>query len=495
MIATNDNNPSFQFVLPESNNSLNSTSSIDEFTIYKDGDATQIDKVSSQLEKATKYEFEIDPTRFSWQTMNGSANYKLTAKDFFWGFIGYILSVDLNVNTNGYYLDLIDLNVEETIKANSQFYDFYNSNNISDVNKYQPWNLKPKLNVDDNVNNKITFVLNKPNVNFIDILSKQYFQPLPIMNQKVQNIFAGPNSSNLVYTLNGDLTSSTPVSLTLDLSNTKFQNLYGCESDPTGSMDWWSAGAYYVSKVTEQDITFIKNDSYFNQFPDGMYGDKNQKINKVVMKYGGAFSDQVTYIQFKNNELDKSNIPISLIPEAAKIAGFTTQGVSVVNKSDIISYNTNVFQKASNGISYLTSPSSSGGTVVETLDGEKRVLKPHVDVNYYNAIVKDFADSNGNSIKIRKAINTAIDWFSLAAMAVPDDNPNFQQSVIPFGNFKLEDSAGKITTFTEIANENSKYALARNGVSNWTIEKYLNNWKKQFGIDTYYLPPKKKIKV
>lgn len=492
MTAT-DSSGSNVFTLPSSGESLSSSSNIDDFTIYEDGNTEQINAAKEKLKNVTKYSFEIDSNRFTWNSTNGSTGYNLTAKDFFWGFIGYVLSVQLNINTNGYYLDLVDINIGETIKANNEFYDFYYTN-ASEQNKYAPWNLKPKLDVNDEENKTITFVLNKPNVNFIDILSKQYFQPLPIMNKKVQNIFSGPNSNNLVYTLSGNPSENKPLSLTLDLSKSNFSNLYGCESDPTGDIDWWSSGAYYVNNVTEQDITFIKNNSYFNQFPEGMYGNKNQKIGKVVMKYGGAFSDQITFIQFENNELDKSNIPISLIPKAAKMKGFTTQGVSVVNKSDIISYNTNVFQRDSNGITYLTSPSEKGGQVVETLDGEKRVLKPHVDVNYYNAIVKDFDVKDGNSIKIRKAINTAIDWFSLSAMAIPDDNPNFQQSVIPFGNFKIEEN-GEVTTFTEMANQNSKYALARNGLAGWTIDNYLNNWKKQFGINSYFLPIKKnKIK-
>lgn len=487
-VVATDSSGGNQFTLPASG-SLSSNSQISDFTIYEDGNANQIDSVKGKLEKVTKYTFDIDPTRFTWNSMSGPTQHKLTAKDYFWGFIGYLLSIDLNINTNGYYLDLVDLDIEETIKANQDFFDFYYSN-ASSENKYASWNLKPKTNIDDSVNKSITFILKKPNVNFIDILSKQYFQPLPIMNQKVRNIFAGPDGKDLIYKLNGNPTEPKELSLTFDISNTNYANLYGCESDPTGSMDWWSAGAYYVKNVTEQDITFNKNNNFFDQFPEGMYGEKNKKIGEVVMKYGGAFSDQLTYIQFKNGELDKSNIPISLIPEAAKWEGFTTQGVSLINRSDIISYNTNVFKRDSNGISYLTT-SSDSDRVVQTIEGETRVLKDNVARNYYNAIVKDFAVKDGNSMKIRKAINIAIDWYSLASIAVPDDNPNFQQSVIPFGNFKLLNSNGQITTFTEIANSDSKYALARNGVSNWTIQSYQAYWEKQFGLNKYYLPNKK----
>lgn len=468
--------------------SLSNQSSIEDFVIYESGNEEETKKM---LEQATTYKFQIDPTRFKWYSMSGETSSYLTAKDYFWGFMGYVFSVQLNLNTNGYYLDLINLDVPATIKANEHFFDFYYPN-ASEMNKYSPWNLKPKLDIDNEENNTITFVLKKPNVNFLDILSKQYFQPLPIDNVKVQNIFAGPNGKYLVYNLGGNPSDIKTLSPTLNLSKTNFTQLYGCESDPaSNNFDWWSSGAYYVNGITEQDISFAKNNQYFNQFPDGMYGDKNQKIGQVIMKYGGAFSDQITYIQYKNNELDKSNIPISLIPEAAKLKGFTTQGVDSVSRTDIISYNTNVFQRDSNGITYLTSvPSSGKGTVVETLDGQKRVLKPNISKNYYEAIVKDFSQPNGNSMKIRKAINIAIDWFSLAAMAVPDDNPNFQQSVIPYGNFKVVDNDTN-TTFTELANNDSNLALARNGVNGWTIDSYLKNWLKQFGTNRTYITNKK----
>lgn len=472
-IIMKDSNGSEIKTFPSSGNAT-SSSSVDDFTIYKAG---QEEDVRNKAKSALKYEFIIDPQRFNWYSIDGNTNVPLTAADFFFGFLGYILSCDINVNTNSYFIDLMGLDVDETIKANTQFFDLIDTN-LPENQKYSSWNIKIKNNLQSsndlsNSINKFTMVLKRPNVNFLDIIAKQYFQPLPIKNTLVQNIFQGKESSKgLYYTVNSQGKAS------YDVKKSDFNNLYGSGNRFENYQNWWSAGSYYVTKATEQDITFKLNDNYFNQFPSDMFTNKNQKIGTVVMKYGGAFSDQLTYTQFQNNEIDRSNIPISRIDQAARTmkSSFRTEGVSNVSKTDIVSFNINVLERDDNNIGYKSADGVDSSRVVEDINENKRVLKSLVSKEYYNAIVKDFSVENGNSMKIRKAIINSIDWYSLAALAIPEDNPNFQISVIPYGNMPINKNG--FTTYYELASNELNYALMRRDI--WVILNYKNNWLKQF---------------
>ncbi|MGL5246335.1 MAG: MG321/MPN456 family lipoprotein [Mycoplasmoidaceae bacterium] len=414
-----------------------------------------IDKAYKEaITNSNSIKFTIEPT-FPWLDHNGVEQGKLQAQDYFWGLMGYVLSADLGINTNGYYLDLMSLDVQKTIDANSSFWELDSKNNyipkLSDVNT-------------------IEYVLKSPNINFLDILSKQYFQPIPITNNKVKAIFDIPSNDSL-FNDKGEFIPN----------NIDFNTLYGAGEKRGNYTSWWSAGPYYVKNVSEQDIQFGINKNYFdilnsnsNPLTKDPFG-INPKIKNVVMKYAGAYSPQVTYEQFKTGEIDKSDIPSALISEAYKNfkTSFRTEGVSINGRSDIIPYNTNIYI-----VDDFLEP------ILDNKGNKK--IKSLVSPQYEKAIVSDFNLGNeGNSWKIRNAINQSIDWYSLSALALPDNSASFQQSLVPFGNFRSSDNLKLTDIKTDnFFNEDTYWETAANnkqiGYLRRTLEIYKENWAKQF---------------
>ncbi|MGL4357769.1 MAG: hypothetical protein ACRCSY_03575 [Cetobacterium sp.] len=110
----------------------------------------------------------------------------------------------------------------------------------------------------------------------------------------------------------------------------------------------------------------------------------NPKIKNVVMKYAGAYSQQVTYEQFKTGEIDKSDIPSALISEAFNNfkTSFRTEGVSINSRSDLIPYNTNIYivddflepildSKGNKQIKSLVSPQYEKAIVADFNEGQE----------------------------------------------------------------------------------------------------------------------------
>ncbi|MGL4647482.1 MAG: MG321/MPN456 family lipoprotein [Mycoplasmoidaceae bacterium] len=439
------------------------------------------------LTSSKKVTFTIEP-EFPWNGPNGPIvqdgnPIMLQAQDYFWGFMGYLLSSNWGINTNAYYMGLMNLDIDKTIKANSQFYDLVPT--AADVLEKFPGApteaYVPKVNVDPNANKEFTVVLTKPNINLLDIFSKQYLQPLPIHNAKVKNIFALQQRPEL-FSPNGSIQTS----------KMDFNTLYGAGEKKGNYVDWWSAGPYYISGVSEQDITFKLNPTYFDVLGKGTgmpmdnqpFGDleKYPRIKEVNMKYAGAFSDQLTYIQFKENEIDRSKIPSAYITEAATTLkdDFKSEGVSIVPRTDLLPFNNNVYE--------FEKTRKIGDEIVDVSNfmiPDKKKLKSLISPEYEKAIIEDFdKGSAGNSWKIRNAIVQSIDWFSLSALAYPDNSPSYQQSLVPFGNFR--GVRGNLTDITapgfinkpsyfETAAYNSEVGFLRR-----PIDAYLKNWESQW---------------
>ncbi|MGL4616905.1 MAG: MG321/MPN456 family lipoprotein [Mycoplasmoidaceae bacterium] len=406
------------------------------------------------LTTSNAIEFTVDPI-FPWLDHNGEEKGKLQAQDYFWGLMGYVLSSDLGINTNGYYLDLMNIDVQKTIDANLDFWEKDSKNNYI-----------PKLSD----NPTIKFVLSSPNINFLDILSKQYFQPIPITNDKVKAIFDIPSNESL-FNDKGEFIPN----------NLDFNSLYGGGEKIGNYTSWWSAGPYYVKSVSEQDIQYAINSKYFeilntnnNPLTKEPFG-INPKIKNVVMKYAGAYSPQVTYEQFKTGEIDKSDIPSALISEAYRNfkTSFRTEGVSINARSDLIPYNTNI---------YITDDFLEP----EISESGDKKIKNLVSPQYEKAIVRDFyMGKEGNSWKIRNAINQSIDWYSLSALALPDNSVSFQQSLVPFGNFRSSDDLPLTNIQTDgFVNKDTYWETAANnekiGYLRRTLDVYKQNWMKQF---------------
>lgn len=410
------------------------------------------------LTTSNKIKFTIDSSKenaFPWLDYTGKPVGTLKAQDYFWGLMGYLISTDIGINTNGYYLDLMSLDIQKTIDANPAFWT-----------KDSEGNYIPKENIEDT----ITYVLSKPNINFLDILSKQFFQPIPIENDKVRAIFDIPSNESLF----DDKGAFIP-------NNLDFNTLYGAGEKISNFTSWWSTGPYYVSRVSEQDIQFKINPNYFKAITqNGSIRDllntfgTDPKIKSIVMKYAGAYSPQVTYEQFKTGEIDKSEIPSALISDAYKNfkKSFRTEGVSINSRSDLIPYNTNIYVTDS----FMEPVLDSKGN---------KIIKSLVSPQYEKAIVRDFdLGKEGNSWKIRNAINQSIDWYSLSSLALPDGSASFQQSLVPFGNFRSSDDQPLLTdidgfingdTYWEIAASNKQIGYLRR-----TLEQYKTNWEEQF---------------
>ncbi len=476
---------------PKNGTKVTKDSPKSEYRIYED-----IAEVKKDLEKVYTYEFTIDP-RFDYLDINGNKVGKVQAQDFFWALVSYQLSGDLKINKNSYFLSMINVDWDETIKANPQFYDIAD-NSIPESHKYDPFNLRIK----ESDSNKLVIKLSAPNINILDVFTKQYFQPIPVTNPSVKNLFLGGDKGPLLYNIN------TKKGYVLELNEEKsdFNQLYGCGNEFANYKDWWSPGAYYVSKVTEQDMRFNLNQSYFDNFPKDMFQEDNsqKKIRGISTKYGGSYSDQLTFEQFKSNELDQSKIPYSEYSTVVKKYkdDFRTEGVYAAPRTDLIPFNTDVYIKNDKTKYYEPwSDKYPESQKVVMPNGTTRVLKSLINQDYYNAIIKDYYKTDGNSATIRHGIIDILDWYSLAALATPDNSPAFQNSVIPYGNFRWElgtgidgvDATKEVSSYYELAMKHTnKYGLVRRGDGfrnplkpddangHWTFESYIWWWEKQF---------------
>ena len=64
----------------------------------------------------------------------------LKAQEFFWGLMGYLISPGIGINSNGYYLDLMRLDIQKTTDANPAFWT-----------KDLKGNYIPKENIEDTI--------------------------------------------------------------------------------------------------------------------------------------------------------------------------------------------------------------------------------------------------------------------------------------------------------------------------------------------------------
>ncbi len=419
------------------------------------------------LTNSTKISFEVDASDnnfFPWLSHDGKEQGRVRARDYFWGLMGYYLSTRLGINTNGYYLNLMNIDIHETIKANNIFYNGVYDSELGLAS------ITPKnINDASSLFNKFTIILTKPNINVLDIFSKQFFQPLPIKNPKVQKIFEIPGNEAL-FDKEGNFL----------INNINFNTLYGSGEIKNNFTDWWAAGPYYVNRVSEQDIQFRINPKYFEILEKGgkkPFGN-NPKIENIIMKYAGAFSPQVTFEQFKTGEIDMSEIPAALIGDANKELGdhFRSEGVSIVARTDLIPYNINVYE--------FDDSEENAGFLVHKKDKDgNKILKSLVSKQYEKAIVKDFhLGEKGNSWIIRNAIAQSIDWYSLSALAYPNNNPSYQQSIVPFGNIRA--LSGNLTSYPDFRNKPTYYETSANnsqiGFLRRTLDQYKKNWETQW---------------
>lgn len=413
---------------------------------------------------ASIYEFQIprlNPGTIGmgaeWFNKNKESQGVITAQDYFAGLLAFLLSSKWNYNTNGYYTSLINLDIEKTLKANSQFF----SNKPKPGESYSDMDIF-KMRTPDSIEgpkkDTFTIVQSVPNVNTLDIMSKSYFQPLPSQNQKVKYIFE--NSAEFLE--NGSVNEQSPGFKS---------NVYGGYVNEDIS-EWFSSGPYILTNAGIQEMVFQKNDSFFERFPLNFFGIPSEsgsmlpkdllpktQLKQIILKFGRGYSVQTTYEGFKANETDISEIPQANLSDAfiTMRDDVRSTGIDFVPRTDLISFNTEIYQVDQYG---LPMKDSNGN----------KIRKPSISWEYEKAIVEDlYKGKNGNSYKLRQGILGLVDWYSLASLATPTDTPYYQNSIIPFGNAKIGD-----TTFF-----NNTLEIAPIGFSNIKYSDYVKNWESQ----------------
>lgn len=408
------------------------------------------------------YEFNI-PTgekAFNWYGPNGTDNGDVTAQDYFAGVLAFVLSAKWNYNQNGYYTTLFNMDIEETIKANNHFYSSRPGDaDNPDAKTYQGMDVFKMLSTEELAavenNNVFTLVQSSPNVNTLDVLTKQYFNPIPAQHSGVRYILER-NEEFLILNENGTKSVN-------EQSDGFAENVYGASIDSGSNVTgWWSPGPYIVdSSNGVSEMVFKKNENYFNKFPDGFFRelDTHQDIETVIAKYGDGYSIQNNYVQFINNEVDTSIIPQANISEAFENQkdSIRTVGVEFLPRTDLITFNTDIYELDEYGIP------------LRDANGNK-IRRSYIPAEYETAIIDDLhLGSEGNSYKIRSGIMELIDWYSLSSLATPNNAPYYQNSVVPYGNGKMTN-----TTFYQTSLD-----LAHLGFTSIPYSQYQKNWEEQ----------------
>lgn len=488
----------------------------------------------------TILDFEIRP--IPWVDTNGKQLNDATGKpaylspqDFLAGLEAFQRSVECNLNTNGYFIPLASIDYDATVndKANGA-----RNESISDHKKFKIHFDAPISSVTKESKNTLNYK------EILDVLSKQYFLALPAFKETVQNII-DPNLFEKYAVLNGT---------TLDTKNSDMNKFYGCGDWTKGWQDWASVGPYYIDDVSRQKIIYERNDKYFDSFPSatGDYesfqiydSSKNRsKIKKIDMNYAGGYRDQVTFQGFASNELDQSKIPLAEMPtiNAKYRDDIYAPEIPKINKSNILSYNTNIYFKDKNGvikdsndkpminsINKPTYTTDKYGNFVFP-EGHSPERKDKVSKEYADLIVSNFytplsISKNDNksldpslndkelmsqsSQIIRSAINDCINWYALTSNVFPNDNSSVQYSFMPYGVFdtyagttSIDVASDKQYKYWSIAanynqgsvdNLNPKtgrnstlsptgdYPAIRNGgIITWTYQEMIDSWKLQF---------------
>jgi len=480
------------------------------------GSTTTIKSMKDQFNKDKKIEFKVRP--IPWINYRGEIDKDkngveqfLSPQDFLAAIQGFLRSVDNKLNSNGYFLDLLDLDLEKTLNLPA--------NNDRNTNKSET--------------KTFTLFFNNPtlNINYIlDVLQKQYFNAIPAYKQTVINITDDAAYNKVaVVSEHG----------ALDTLATDMNQFYGSGDSYSGWTDYVSTGPYYISKLTKQQIHFSKNEQYFKSFENpawpgindlnGHYnsfldswkinGREYQKIDTVIINYAGSFSDTITYEQFKSNELDVALIQAAKLSETLKsqTKNVRFRKTEKINKSDIIGYNLQVYETTNNTRFENIINDSNGAPMWDEktqspsytsdqfgnldFNGKTPRIKSLVSPEYYDLIVKDYytpaeyIDDQGNvqlgkSATIREAINNLINWVSMKDLIFPGITKSVQYSFMPYGVFDLSNvqndefimkywdlvSNKKYLTKTQQDDWNDDLIKQRKaGISIWSYDEMINN--------------------
>ncbi|MGL4951928.1 MAG: MG321/MPN456 family lipoprotein [Mycoplasma sp.] len=307
----------------------------------------------------------------------------------------------------------------------------------------------------------------------IDVLQKQYFTAVPAFHEKVQNIIDDKKYAEAATFVPNS-------NVFIDLQKQDWNKFYGCGIGQDVWKDLYFAAPYYIENVNEQKISYKLNESYFNSFNDvnkkiayqnfnkeyqvdGNPEHTQRKIETIESRYAGSFNNAVTFNSFVNNELDSALVSGDYLNSALKNSALKNQlqyeTVRKINKSNVASYNQQIYEKDGSIIRGIGPDGKEAPMVESTPDGMrvtyqideygnyvwkegwKPKLKSRVSQAYADLIAKDFytpKEAGGKSEKIRHTINSSINWVSLKSIYSPGVTVSIQYSFMPFGVYPLD---------------------------------------------------------
>ncbi len=446
---------------------------------------------------------------------NGKPAY-LSPADFSASLVAFVRSIQLGINSNDYFFDLINLDVGKTVQPKDP-------SNPSADNPNWARNTSPTDTKEFTI-----YLKKKPEVSyhsFLDILQKQYFNAIPAFNQKVKNIIDYNTFKKLINGVEGTKENHF-IPYEHDFKekneNVDFRQFYGCGNPalyPELLNDYAFAGPYYISFIDDQRINFNLNKLYFSAFDKEVKNTSNDpyykvpvkdmyqsfnieqnvpatpenknkednvigRIDQVQMKYAGSYSESLTYEQFKANELDLSEVnSAKLLSSSENFPNdFRSLGTKRASKSNLVSFNLQVYAKDSNDKSVILDTNgnpiykkdASGNDVIVGgrrevgywLDdygnyvfpeGVKPKIKSKITKSYYDLIVRDFYtpieayDTSKNvyaaSSTIRETLVNSINWESLKTLVFPGITKSVQYSFLPYGVYPIGPDSDPKTFF------------------------------------------------
>ncbi|MDE5953012.1 MAG: hypothetical protein K2G48_02720 [Malacoplasma sp.] len=362
------------------------------------------DYYNNAVSKGVTYQFVID-TDNKWVDGKGNPQQDVSSKDFERGLETYTLASAIGYTRNSYFLELIGLGKESLGKTVS-----YKASESSDY--VNPSDKNYDISNFANKNDAVyTMYIDEPYPYTLDLITKEYFGPLPYTNKKVENISL--KSGKIVLSDSGKI----------DDQKTNFNEIFGSGAPGVFTEGTWYAGAYYVSAFTSTQIIFNLNHTYMEtvgkhllSYVDGkVLGDNNQntdeRMEQVVINYGSGSAD--TYFEnFKAGQIDY----LASVPEARRSEANSLRSSIVPTKI--------IQTTRSNYIAYTPNP--------YVVDANGQVADNNFLVNMAQFI---YQWDNKDSMIVRAGIAGLINYYRLADL-VYADSKDFQLSATPYGAFK-----------------------------------------------------------
>ena len=405
-------------------------------TIYRDSSKsiTEDPNYHKITQEATRYEFTIN-TSLSWvdnagrEVKQNNQPVKLSSKDFERGFETYILSSNLGFNRNGYFIDLMGLDVEKTVgmdKTNGSSDGNGKGIEITDEN----YDVENYRSVDDN---KFNVYLTSPFPFFLSMMSKEFFFPIPHTHPKVKALKLGKDSP-LKYNQNNNRKI-------LDQANTNFDGIYG--GGVNAWKDTWSVGPYYVESFNQAQIVFKRNQIYDAIITPNLpkTRQENEKpIPAIVSYFQPGATPEVFYSSYIAGGLSASAVPYSQQQDArSRFNGTGDLRWLKIQKT-----------AQSAQVTYSGKPYVANDSTVQ------------LNANITETEAKFLYNSESEeALTIRAGINGLINWKNLAIIDLPNSG-DVNYSTVPFGIFKEKPANGTSSGTNTDGIENDYYYKINN---------------------------------